>query len=281
MVTMETTAPVLASADRAVFEDTGYHILRSALTPEETAHYRRLLVDVLRVPDTHPYAHCLGPGDIPGLAVSPDNPRGVWAGFDLPLFHDDFYDLAFHPRIALTVDALIGPDINLYETSFVSKLPGFPGDFRDWHQDSEYSDPQSSTANVTALLYLDEMDGNSGATWVVPGSHKLGPLPHVVPREAVSSKGKEVADKHRFAGQGVSFDFQPGDALIFLARLVHKSGPNYSGQLRLSLAYNYVQKENYDLGHVTRWVGAGTPIVRGGQIYVPKTALRARSLPDS
>jgi len=250
------------------FEDQGFHILRNALTPEEVSTYRDALARLLLLPMDHPYAGSLARSGLAPECCPPDNPRGIWAGFDLPLFDDCFFDLAFHPRIALNVDALIGPDLNLYETSFVSKIPDFPGTFRDWHQDSEYSDPQSNDRNVTVIVFLDDMDGQSGATWVVPGSHKLGPLAHVMPVESISSKAREVADKERFNAQGVSFAFNAGDALVFLVRLVHKSGPNHSDRSRLSLAYNYVRKDNLDLRNTNRYIGAAVPVVRNSRLYV-------------
>ncbi len=262
-----TGAPKINAAEKATFEERGYAVLRNALTPEEGADYRDAMQRLLRTPADHPYADRLLIADLPNAPA--DNPRGIWAGFDLPLFDDRFYDLAFHPKIALAVDALIGPDLNLYETSCIAKVPGFPGNFRDWHQDSEYSDPQTNDRNVTVILCLDDMDGQSGATWVVPGSHQSGPLAHVKPMETVSSGAREVADKARFDAQGHSFDFRAGDALIFLVRLVHKSGPNQANTSRWSLAYNYVRKDNLDLGRINRYVGAGVPVTRNGRIYVP------------
>jgi ectoine hydroxylase-related dioxygenase (phytanoyl-CoA dioxygenase family) len=263
--------PSLTAAEKAAFETNGYHLLRNALTPDEVARYRAALLETLQIPESHPYFSCLGRANLGDAPGHPDNPHGIWAGFDLPLLHDRLYDAAFTPKLVLTVDALIGPDINLYETSFVSKNPGFPGSFRDWHQDSEYMDPQSNTRNVTVIIALNPMDGQSGATWVVPGSHQFGPLPHTLPTETLTSGAREVADKARFDAEGLSFSMQAGDALIFLVRLVHKSGPNLSDQLQLSLAYNYVRKDNYDLDKIARWIGAGIPVTRGGRVYAPGT----------
>jgi phytanoyl-CoA hydroxylase len=119
------------------------------------------------------------------------------------------------------------------------------------------------------IVFLDDMDGESGATWVVPGTHTLGPLPHVAPKEDLTSSAHEVADKQRYAARGVSFDFKAGDALIFLVRLIHKSGPNHSNTSRWSVALNYTRRDTLDLGKINRFVGAYLPIVRGGRLYVP------------
>lgn len=262
-------AESLTPAEKAAFEENGYHVLREALTPAQTAKYRQALKAILRLPADHPYLTSLGKSGLPDERCVAENPHGIWAGFDLPLFDECFYDLAFHPKLALTVDALIGPDINLYETSFISKPPHFPADFRDWHQDSEYSDPSSNDRAVTVIIALDPLDAHTGCTLVAPGTHRLGPLPHVLPTEPISSGALEVAEKRQYDAGSTGFDLKPGDALIFLVRLVHKSGPNESETMRLSLAYNYVRKDCLDLKNKARYVGVATPITRNGSIYTP------------
>ncbi len=262
--------PTITAEDKEAFEENGFHVLRAAVSTSEIALLKEAVAKMLVTPSEHPYAKNLA--DAPDIATNPpDNPRGVWAGFNLQLFDDIFWDFAYHPQIALAVEALIGPDINLYETASIHKVPGFPNNYRDWHQDSEYSDPQSNDRNVTVITFLDEMDGESGATWVVPGSHKEGALPHVLPEESLSSKAKEVQDKHLFAPKGVAFSYQPGDVLIFLVRVVHKSGANLSNESKWSLAYNYCRADTLDLARVNGFVGAYLPITRKGAIYRPGT----------
>lgn len=266
-----TSNDLISPAEKAAFEDNGFHLIRGALTPEEVANYREALVRLLHTPADHPYDTRLMKANIPGAPPTQTNPRGIWAAFDLPLFDDVFYEFIFHPKITLSVAGLIGPDVNLYETSCVSKVPGFPGTYRDWHQDTEYSDPQSNEYNVTVITYLDAMDGNSGVTGVVPGTHKLGPLPHCLPKEEYSSLAREVENKEQYDERGEFQTVQPGDTLVFLGRLVHKSAPNFSSEDKLSLAYNYVRRDTYDLAEINRYIGAATPVVRGGRLYRPAT----------
>ncbi len=257
---------MITPEDKAAFEENGFHVLRSAVSPNEIALLKQALAKMLLTSKQHPYAKNLA--DAPDIADNPpDNPRGVWAAFNLQLFDDIFWDFAYHPIIAHAVDALIGSDINLYETASIHKVPGFPNNYRDWHQDSVYSDPQSNDRNVTVITFLDEMDGESGATWVVPGSHKQGALPHVLPTESLSSQAKEVADKHLYSPKGVAFAYQPGDVLIFLVGVVHKSGANLSNQSKWSLAYNYTRNDTHDLARVNGFVGAYLPITRNGKLY--------------
>lgn len=266
---MLTSDQMLTVAEKEAFEANGYHILRGALTPQELETYRDAIRQILLTPADHPYASRLTSADTPLDQRDPSNPRALWNGFDLPLFDDRFYDLIFHPRIALTIDALIGPDINFYETCFVTKTPHFPGTFRDWHQDSAYFDPQTNDRNCAVVIYMDDMDRNSGATGVVPGSHKLGPLPHVTPGEDFSSKHQEVADKRQYDAQSLICDFKAGDALFFLARVIHKAGGNATDISRTGIIYNYVRKDCLDLDKKNRSIANSIPVVRNGQLYLP------------
>jgi phytanoyl-CoA hydroxylase len=122
------------------------------------------------------------------------------------------------------------------------------------------------------ILYLDAMDAETGATWIVPGSHRLGPLPHALPKEAVSSRAREVAEKERYEGDGITFAFEPGDCLFFHARLLHRAGGNRGDRTRSNTIYNYVRKDNLDLKEPPSYVGTATPVVRGGRLYLPYRA---------
>jgi ectoine hydroxylase-related dioxygenase (phytanoyl-CoA dioxygenase family) len=259
----------ITNQDRAAFEELGYHIIREALTQAEVRVYRSALVRMLQVPEDHPYVNRLMSANIAGAPPTPINPRCIWAGFDLPLFDDIFYDFAFHAPIVEVVAALIGPDVNLYETSSVHKVPGFPGNYRDWHQDTEYSDPQSNDSIVTVITYLDDQDGYSGGTWVADGTHRLGAIPHQVPEEAVTSGAREVIDKKIYDLSGHCPSYSAGDTLIFKSRLIHKSGANQSDRDRLSLAYNYVAADTLDLKEINRYIGSATPVARSGRVYRP------------
>lgn len=255
--------------EKAAFEENGYHILRNALTPAEVESYREAMRNVFQVPADHPYAASLTASPLPGVSASADNPRSIWNGFNLPHFDDRFFDLIYHPKVALTMDALIGPDLNFYETCFVTKLPRFPGHFRDWHQDSAYFDPMTNDRNAAVIVYLDDMDETTGATQVVPGSHKLGTLPHVTPGEAVSSTHQEVENKRQYDAQGIAVNVKAGDALFFLCRLIHKAGGNQTDVPRTGLIYNYMRKDCLDLEKKNRSLANSIPVTRNGQLYQP------------
>src|SRR5438105_15950000 len=107
---------LLTAGERSEFEEKGYFVQRGALGADEGRTYREAMARLFLTPTDHPYASSLTGYDLPPDERDPANPRSLWNGFDLPLFDERFYDLIFHPKLALTVDALIGPDINFYES---------------------------------------------------------------------------------------------------------------------------------------------------------------------
>ena len=260
---------MISVVEKEAFEENGFHVIRGALTEVELATYRDAISGLLLTPADHPYASRLTSNNIPVDQRDQSNPRAVWNGFDLPLFDDRFYDLIFHEKIALTMDALIGPDINFYETCFVTKTPKMEDNFRDWHQDSAYFDPQSNDRNAAVVIYMDDMDKGSGATDVVRGSHKLGALPHQIPTDEFSSGHLEVENKRQYDAQSANFSFKAGDALIFLARCIHKAGRNGTEKSRTGIIYNYVRKDCLDLGEKNRSIANGIPVTRNGKLYLP------------
>src|SRR5206468_13126909 len=97
---------MVTAESKAAFEDIAFHVTRGALTPEEVQTCRDAMDRLFQVSADHPYASGLTACDIPVEQRDAKNPRALWNGFDLPLFDDRFYDLIFHPKIALTMDAL-------------------------------------------------------------------------------------------------------------------------------------------------------------------------------
>lgn len=98
------------------------------------------------------------------------------------------------------------------------------------HQD--WRSMQGSLNAVVVWVPLGDIDRNLGALEVVPGSHRLG----LITSEVVERFGK--------VDGFVDADFQPievqqGDALVFSAFLVHRSGVNSTESIRWSCHFRY------------------------------------------
>ena len=110
------------------------------------------------------------------------------------------------------------------------KPPGKKGTLNP-HQDSAHTD-ERKTAAYYVWVPLDDVDAGNGSLAVVPGSHRWGipqrslsipwPLRHI-PHQLLLRQNLEV------------LEVPAGHAVFFNAALIHASGLNLSGQVRLAV----------------------------------------------
>jgi len=148
-------------------------------------------------------------------------------------------ELVRHPRILDAVEALIGPDILCWCSSFFIKETRNPG-FVSWHQDSTYWGLEPADV-VTAWVALSDSNAANGAMRVVPGTHRLDQVPHrdTFRPENLLSRGQEVmveVDER----QAVMLELAAGEMSLHHVRLIHGSDPNPSDMRRIGFAIRYI-----------------------------------------
>jgi ectoine hydroxylase-related dioxygenase (phytanoyl-CoA dioxygenase family) len=148
-------------------------------------------------------------------------------------------ELVRHPRILDAVEDLLGPDILCWTTNFFIKEPRTPS-FVSWHQDATYwgLDPDDV---VTAWVALSDAPVESGAMEFLPGSHRMGQLPHAdtFHEHNLLSRGQEIAVKVD-AEKAVKVPLCAGEMSLHHVKLAHYSGPNTTGDRRIGLAIRYI-----------------------------------------
>jgi ectoine hydroxylase-related dioxygenase (phytanoyl-CoA dioxygenase family) len=99
------------------------------------------------------------------------------------------------------------------------------------HQDNAYF--CLSPADVlTVWVALDVVTADNGPVFYVPGSHKLGALPH----KPSGVKGNSMGLAQPFdKGDVFQGTLEPGDALIHHGQTIHYSGPNRTDRARRGL----------------------------------------------
>jgi non-haem Fe2+, alpha-ketoglutarate-dependent halogenase len=148
-------------------------------------------------------------------------------------------DLVRDPRILDVVEAIVGPDILVWQTAFFIKEAHDPS-FVTWHQDSTYwglSEPEV----VTAWVAFSASTPQSGCVRVIPGTHRLDQVPHVETRATgnLLTRGQEIAvdiDE----SQAVSMPLEPGEMSLHHIRTFHNSEPNRSDDRRIGFAIRYI-----------------------------------------
>ena len=148
-------------------------------------------------------------------------------------------EIATNPRLLDAVEAVLGPDILLWDSAYVIKEPGH-ATFVSWHQDLTYWGLDSDRM-VTAWVALSEVTAKAGAMQVVPGSHVAGKVAHADTHRPDNAlhRGQD-ASAEVDAGRAVPLALRPGQASLHHGWLLHASGPNRSADRRIGLTLQYV-----------------------------------------
>lgn len=149
------------------------------------------------------------------------------------------WDLVHDERIVERVEAILGPDILCWGSSFFIKEPGAPA-VVPWHQDGTcwgLDEPWG----LTAWLALTPSTPETGCLRVLPGSHRAE-VPHEI-RNAPSSMlplGEEVSlevDEQK----ALHCPLRPGEMSLHHMMLIHGSAPNGSPtERRIGFAIRYI-----------------------------------------
>jgi hypothetical protein len=131
--------------------------------------------------------------------------------------------LVDHPRIVCLFECLLGADWRFWGSS--GHL--YAGD-TGWHPDGTCR----SFRKIKVSLYLDPVTSDGGALRVIPGSHRVDPVPSDGAGPGARQFGEDArhaADAERAWGisprrvPNVALDSSPGDVVVFDQNLVHAS----------------------------------------------------------
>lgn len=209
------------------------------------------------------YEHCLG------LA-----PKSFRPELHLP----GFYAYFFHPQLLDLVEEMLGGEVRLYPNyTLRPKLPNWEGTRIWWHQDggyTKYVNGQGDLENgavddlrmINVWSPLVPAREENGCMQFVPGTHKLGVVPHVSRRYYL-----EIIDPTytpRFE-KAVSIELDPGDVVLFSNLLFHQGLPNRSSTVRWNLDWRYHDARQPTLrkeqGHIARSRSNPTRAVRSAE----------------
>jgi len=147
--------------------------------------------------------------------------------------------LASHPRILNIVEQLIGPDILIYNVTYIVKEPDTRSHV-SWHQDLTYWGLDSDD-QVSVWLALSDASEKNGCMRMLPGSHKLGSQPHIKgekDKDNVLFQNQRVADIDE--SQAVAAELKPGQASFHHGWLLHASAANQGKDRRIGLNIQYI-----------------------------------------
>jgi hypothetical protein len=150
-----------------------------------------------------------------------------------------FFRMACDERTADLMQALIGPDVELFgdgQCLYKEPVGGHP---KKLHQDAAYFTHRFD-GPIAALTYLVDTDLVNGALHVVPGSHQLGTLAHV---DTFSHLGLDDREWPWETALPITGD--AGDVILFHYRTVHGSQENHSQHARPVAINRYRDPRDY------------------------------------
>lgn len=233
-------------AERAAYHRDGFVVL-PVFTAEEVRELRDLVHRLVREPGVgHPRLRFHAALETPSPTLDPANPYAVYRVLNTPLAGDRWFELIREPRVLRVLTELIGPDVN-FHMGFLRLRPTGLRVSEGWHRDFT-TDRHTRPELVTALTYLDDMDEESGATLVWPGSH-LRP---------------EVPGEQPPAGQAVPVTVPAGSVLFLHCLTVHRTSVNRTARNRSILLHEYKSAAAVEL-EPNDSAFADLPLTRGGR----------------
>lgn len=159
-----------------------------------------------------------------------------------------------------TLQLLSTNDVYLHQFKINIKSP-FNGEVWPWHQDFTYwnmEDGIPSANNLTAIVFLDDVNEFNAPTCFIPGSHKEGNLNDLAPdmdkkvtvnwKDNFTARPKYTLDNLMVTSlinkYGIMSGKGPaGSVLFFDSNVVHASGQNISSYQRrlIFIAYNSIE----------------------------------------
>ena len=155
--------------------------------------------------------------------------------------------LATHPRVLDLVETLIGPDIMIYNVTYIVKEAGSPSHV-SWHQDLTYWGFDGD-AQVSMWLALSAATPETGCMRIVPGSHTKGRCRHELTNDPanVLFQGQTVVGVSE--DESVPCPLDPGQASLHHGWTLHASMPNHGTDRRIGLNVQFIAPEMRQTKH--------------------------------
>lgn len=210
------------------YNENGYFLAQDVFTPAEIAEMQRETTDLLaRANASGRKMEATWQGDWrekAGIGTLTETKTKVDSIHNVQNHSAYFTRLLLHERLLDYAAEILGPNIQLHHTKLHSKPPAHGSPF-PLHQDYPYF-PHTNNEILAALIHIDDATVENGCLCVVPGSHKLGPLP------CRSGDDKYLSLDDWPVERAVAIPAKAGDVAFFSYLTVHGSYLNTSRRER-------------------------------------------------
>lgn len=230
----ETVSPVMnvLSPEQIVsFQEQGYVLIRKGCSSDLVDAFNRHIHEIRSQEEMPEWAACEASKR---FSVRLFNPHK----------HDGFSrQLMKLPIIRGALAQLMGREAVCVQSMYFYKEPGSPGQAS--HQDYYYikNDPMTMIAAWTAME--DRVDEENGCLYVMPGTHKLGLLPHGAVKNLEEHEHWTEETEGIDTSRQIPVVMEKGDILFFSELLIHSSNKNRSkDRWRRSYVCHYIREDS-------------------------------------
>ena len=220
----------------------GFVIARGFFDTDEIDLLRRAAKED-RALDEHSFGRADGEGGTVRLSLWNHPGDGIYGMF------------ARCERIVRSAEKILGGEVYHYHSKMIMKDARVGGAWT-WHQDYGYwyNNGVLFPQLVSVSIAVDPSTRENGCLQVIPRSHELGRIEHVLSGEQAGANMERVnAVLERLPL--VHCEMAPGDAIFFHANLLHRSDMNRSEHPRWSMicCYNAKANDPYKDSHHPRY----------------------------
>jgi ectoine hydroxylase-related dioxygenase (phytanoyl-CoA dioxygenase family) len=199
---------------------------------------------------------------------------------DTPHYRDErLLDFLLSDEVLDTVEPLIGPDIALWSSHFISKDP-FTGRATPWHEDSAFWEGRFDRYDHIVTIWLALEDGSfkeNGCMRVIPGSHRGGGF-------SDNYEPTDITEQTFHAGlsgvdeeKAVYFELKRGEFSMHDGRIVHGAKANTSPVRRTGYTMRYfpssVRMQPVEINEGWKiWLARGRDLAGNDYANVPSPA---------
>ena len=237
----------LSAAHVAEYRHQGFTLARGFFTGQEIELLRRAARED-RDLDRHSFARGDGEGGKVRLSLWNHPGDSVYGMF------------ARCQSVVESAELILGGEVYHYHSKMIMKDARVGGAWA-WHQDYGYwyQNGVLYPLLTSAFIAVDPATRENGCMQVIPGSHDIGRVDHILTGDQAGADPERVREIQARLGL-VYVEMAPGDVLFFHANLLHRSDQNRSEHPRWSMicCYNAARNNPYKESHHPRY----TPLAK-------------------